>query len=389
MFAVKTTLVAAAVGVLLAVALNALTASGGEPRSGPLRVSRGLQGVPRPYVRGRAFVDGRRELRLAGSVSGALMGPLAPVAARSGDGRYLAYSSWAAERKLDTERSLSKQGIRPGDLLGSPALRVLDTAQGRDVLAVDGAYSAAWRPDGALAYVRGVRKQFVAGGGFSGQIVVRAGTGAAESEWTSVAQRYVVYGWAGKTLLAYRIDEGERLEVLALDGPGRVRPLSPGGVIALSPEGTRVLVVAPDERHVRLMDVGSGGELATLDLSATSMPVEWASYSGSWVGDHVVAPVSAGLIVFRVSANRIEAEQLLALDRDEFPVGVQEPVFADDSAETVVATADRPPGPEKPASTTVLECNRVARACEEADPVPAHEWLRLVRDVSRPEKENR
>jgi hypothetical protein len=219
--------------------------------------------------------------------------------------------------------------------------------------------------------------------------MVGAGVGAPETEWTSVADRYVVYGWAGKTLLAYRIDEGERLELLALDGPGRVRALSPGGAIALSPDGARILLVTPDERHVRLMDVRSGRELATLDLSATSMPVEWASYSGSWVGDHVVAPVSAGLIVFRVTADRIEAEQLLALDRDEFPVGVQEPDFADESAETVVATADRPPRAGRPASTAVLECDRIARSCEEAEPVPAHEWLRFVRDVSRPRKENR
>jgi hypothetical protein len=317
------------------------------------------------------------------------MGPLAPVAARSADGRYLAYSSWAEGRKLDTERSLSKQGVRPGDLLGSPSLRVLDTAQGRDVLAVDGGYSAAWRADGALGYVRGVRTEFVAGGEFSGRIVVRAGVGAPETEWTSVAHRYVVYGWAGKTLLAYRVDEGERLEVLALDGPGRVRALSPGGVIALSPDGARLLLVTPDERHVRLMDVRSGRELAALDLSATPMPVEWASYSGSWVGDHVVAPVSAGLIVFRVTADRIEAEQLLALDRDEFPVGVQEPDFSDESAETVVATADRPPMAGRPASTAVLECDRISRACEEAEPVPAHEWMRFVRDVSRPKKEDR
>jgi hypothetical protein len=145
-----------------------------------------------------------------------------------------------------------------------------------------------------------------------------------------------------------------------------------------------VLLVAPDDRHLRVLEVDSGREVASLDLSTTELPVEWAGYSGSWVADHVVAPASPGLVVFHVTSSGIDVEQVLALDRDEFPAGVQEPFFADESANTILATVDSPPRAGSPATTALLECDRVARACRRGEPAPAREWLRLVRNPSRP-----
>jgi hypothetical protein len=376
-----------AVAAGAAIAFQVLTASGATPRSGLLRVSGVLEKPPGAYVRGSTLVRGRARSKLGAQVSGPLMGSLAPVAVPSADARYVAYSTWARTRELDPERSFSKQGIRSGDALGAPSLRVFDQTLDKDVSVMAGAYSAAWRGDGSLAYVRGLRHAFAAGEPYLGHVVVRSGVHGRDIVWSTKPGRYVVYGWAGSRLVAYRIGEGENLDLLVFDGPGRARNLSPGSLIALSPDGEQALVLAPDHRQVRLLEVATGAEGAALDLSATDLPVEWAAYGGSWAGDRVVAPASAGLIVFRLGAQRIEVEQVLAVDRDLFPAGLQEPVFSDDSSMTVTAVAELPPQGGAGATAVFVSCDRISRACERGEPAPATEWPRVVVDPSRPERQ--
>jgi hypothetical protein len=382
----KAVLLGAAIAAV-AIAFQVLTASGAAPRSGLLRITGVLERPPAAYVRGSTLVRGKARAKLGAPVSGPLMGPLAPVAVPSPDARHVAYSTWARARELNPERSYSKQGIRSGDALGIPSVRVFDQALGRDVAAVAGAYSAAWRSDGSLAFVRGVRREFAADEPYLGHVVVRSGVHSRDVVWSTKPGRYVVYGWAGARLLAYRIGEGEALDLLVFEGPARARDLSPGSLIALSPDGEQVLVLAPDQRQVRLLDVASGAEVATLDLSATDLPVEWGGYAGSWVGDRVVAPASAGMIIFRLGAQRIEVEQVLAVDRDVFPAGLQEPEFTDDSSMTVAAVAELPPRGGAAATAVFVSCDRVSRACERGEPAPATEWPRLVVNPSRPERQ--
>jgi hypothetical protein len=380
----KAVLLGAAVAGV-AVAFQALTASGATPRSGLLRISDVLERPPSPYVRGSTFVRGKAHSKLGAEVSGPLMGSLAPVAVSSADARYVGYSAWARTRELDPERSFSKQGIRSGDALGIPSVRVFDQDRGRDVAVIAGAYSAAWRSDGSFAYVRGVRREFTAGEPYLGHVVVRSGVHGRDLVWSTKPGRYVVYGWARGRLIAYRIGEGESLDLLVFDGPGHPRDVSPGSLIALSPDGDEALVLAPDHRQVRLLEIATGAEVATLDLSATDLPVEWAAYGGSWVGDRIVAPASAGLIVFRVGSRRIEVEQVLAVDRDVFPAGLQEPIFTDASSMTVAAVAELPPRAGAGATALFVSCDRISRACEHGEPAPATEWPRLVFNPSRPE----
>jgi hypothetical protein len=102
------------------------------------------------------------------------------------------------------------------------------------------------------------------------------------------------------------------------------------------------------------------------------------AYSGSWVGDHLVAPASAGLVVFRVGANSLELEQVLSLDRAQFPLGVQEPRFTDAAATEIAATADVPPQNGRPGVSFFLQCDRIARTCERGEAAPAKDWLRPV-----------
>lgn len=375
----KLAAVAAALAAAAAVAsFGVFGASGAEPRTGPLVIRSGLERPPGAFVRGDALVDksGKRG-QLGGSVSGALMGPLAPVAVASPDGKLVAYSSWRELRPVDGEQSFSKQGIGDGEPLGTPSLRVHDDG-GHDFLVAHGGYSAAWRADGALAFVRGVDRDFRAGRVYTGQIVVREKVHGRDVTWTTEPARYVVYRWAGARLLFYRIRLGERLELLVADAPGEIRPLADGSAIALSPDGSRVLVLSQDGRSVRLLDVAGGRELAWLDVTTATPSLAWVGYSGSWVGEHVVAPATPGLAVFRVTADAIELEQVLSLDRAQFPVGVQEPRFLDEEASEIAATADVPPENGGAGVSFFLRCDRITRTCERGAPAPATEWLRLV-----------
>ena len=369
-----------------AVGINALSASGGRPATGPLRVARTAAQPRGAYVRANGVfgLGSRARGELGAPISGALMGPLSPVAVRSPDGRYLAYNSWFEPRPLDNEQSLSKQGIRPGDVLGTPSLRLYDSRTGADSMLEHGAYSLAWRDDGTIAFVQGVSPSLTAGGQYLGQVFVRQALHGPATQWTTQAARYVVYGWAGTSLVVYRIGTAEQLELLALDGPGRVRSLGLGSVVALSPDGAQAFVVARDQRHVRVVRIGDGSETANLDLSQTNPPLEWAAYSGAWSRDRVVAPVSAGLAVFDVTADAIALDQVLTLDRDDYPAGVQEPRFADAQENEIVATVDLPPRGTEPAQTFFLDCDRVARTCERGAAAPAREWLRRVANPSRP-----
>jgi hypothetical protein len=384
------TVVAASLAVVAAVTIfGVFGAHGAGPRTGALLVRPGLDRAPAPFVRGDGLYekDGRRT-SLGGSVSGALMGPLSPVAVASPDASFVAYSSWRERRTVDAEKSFSKQGIADGDALGTPSLRV-HGADGRDFLLERGAYSAAWRSDGAIAFVRGVDPDFHAGRVYEGQVVVRPNLHGRSVAWTAEAARYVVYAWAGRRLLFYRIGDGEALRLLVADGPGDVRELSDGSAIAVSPDGSRVVVASPDSKSVRVLDVATGAERSWLDLTTTSTPLAWVGYSGSWTGRHVVAPANPGLAVFDVSERSIELEQVLSLDSADFPVGVQEPRFADEEANEIVATADVPPAPGRDAVSFFLRCDRTTRTCERGENAPAKGWQRLVDNPSRPKGGNR
>jgi hypothetical protein len=373
----------AAVVVALPLAL-ALRASGAQPHTGPVLVRAGASGPPARFVRGNGLYDAKgRRAPLAEPVSGALMGPLAPVAVSAPGTSAVAYNSWEPLRQVDPRLSFSKQGIAAGDALGIPSLRVRDAA-GRDTLLERGAYSAAWRADGALAYFKAADARFRAGSPYVGDVYVRSGVHGRAVRWSAESARYVVYAWAGDRLLFYRVGEGEALELLVADGPGRVRPLAEGSAVALSPDGTRIIVASPDSTSVRLLDVATGREQAWLDVTTTSTPLRWVGYSGSWSGDEVVAPVSAGFAVFRVEPASLELEQVLSVDRSQFPAGVQEPQFLDGDAHELVATADVPPKDGVGGETYFLDCDRVARTCDRADAAPATEWPRLVRNPSRP-----
>src|SRR5438874_1698407 len=117
-------------GVVVALAVfGVFGAHGAVPRTGPLSVHAGLNDPSGAVVRrdGLFTAKGGRS-QLGAAVSGAMIGPLSPVAVRSSDGNIVAYNTWQELRTVDEEQSFSKQGIPDGDVLGTPSLRVHDDA---------------------------------------------------------------------------------------------------------------------------------------------------------------------------------------------------------------------------------------------------------------------
>ena len=132
---------------------------------------------------------------------------------------------------------------------------------------------------------------------------------------------------------------------------------------------------------MRVLDIATGSELSWLDVTTATTPLAWLAYSGSWVGDHIVAPASAGLAVLHVASRSLEVEQVLSLDHAQFPVGVQEPRFVDGDGNQIAASADIPPAKDGSGVSFLLQCDRITRTCERGEPAPAKDWLRLVDDT--------
>jgi hypothetical protein len=212
------------------------------------------------------------------------------------------------------------------------------------------------------------------------------GSPDAEPEvWSPRRDRYIVAGWAGARLIAYREREGEALDVVAFDGPGRMRLLArDSALVAISPDGRRIFVEqGPAEGHplVRILRVADAEQVAALDLTKVTGAVGAVGYSGDWRGDRVVAPSASGIAVFRVTTDGIVLEQALRTAAR----GLAEPRFADDAGSKVNAwTSTRSGG-------VFLDCDRTARRCGRVTPLPEARgvngfpaWRRPLYNPSRP-----
>jgi hypothetical protein len=341
---------------------------------------------PALYTVGKSLlgVPGHAQVRLAAAPVTPLAGWLTPVAVPSPDGRYIAYNAWHEIRKDDPALSWQDQGISPGDPLARPSIRLHDLQTGADEPYVDGAFSLAWRSDGAVAYFKGAERAYRAGVPYIGDIVVRSSARGPERRWTTSADRYIVAGWAGPTLLAYREHEGEALDVLALDGPGKVRVLAANaGLVAISPDGADALVEHGPETgppRIQLLAVASGARVAMLDLTTVDPAVGVVSYAGDWEGSLAVAPSASGVAVFRISGRTIE---LVRAVRAAGGSGVAEPRFA--GATRVRGWTSTSSG------GAFVDCDRVTGRCARAVPLPAARgvngyptWRRPVYNPSRP-----
>ena len=359
---------------------------------GSARTERGARPpAPRPpavYTVGRTLLglQGHESVTLAAAPVSPLAGWLTPVAVPSSDGRYVAYNAWRELREDDPALSWQDQGISTGDALARPSIRLHDLESGTDRKFVDGGFPLAWRNDGAIAYFKGAERDYRAGIRYVGDVFVRDAAQGPARRWTQKTDRYVVAGWAGDTLLVYRVGAGESLDVLALDGPGKRRVLaSDAGLVAISPDGSNALVEHGPEAgppRIDVLAVGNGGRLASLDLTTVDPSVGVVGYSGDWQGDLVAAASASGLALFRVTGDRIALAQTLRAAPSQ---GIAEPRLV--GAGRVTGWTSTPSG------GAFVDCDLASGSCARAVPMPAARgaegfpaWRRPVYNPSRPQE---
>jgi len=325
-----------------------------------------------------SLVVGSQTYRLGATAGAPLTGSLVPLAVPSPSGDRYLYNSWAqgADEQCTgdpSQRGNCKEPARDA-IIGRPTLRVFTPSSGQDVVVEPGAVSAAWRPDGAVAYFKGNATDVPADTSrFVGHLYVRDSLDAAAARWTTDAARYVAVGWAGSTLIAYRQSDGERFDVLALSGPGAVRTVaSDATVVAVSPDGTQLLVNHDRDgtSTASVVPVSGGAPLGTIDLGKTTdpqsgSPLAWITYGGSWDGDLVAAESALGVALFRVSSGRISFDRVLAAKGSDYSMGIHEPqLFRDKSGkQRLIAWAPVSAPTKSGRASAILTCDVGAKSC--------------------------
>jgi hypothetical protein len=318
----------------------------------------------------------------------ALTGSLVPVAVQSNDQSLVAYSAWhqIAEIKPDQPG----QGLQVGDPVGVPSVRIYDSTTGRDRLVATGAYSPALSSNGDLAFVKGDANVVRQNVEYAGQVVVGATRNGSFAQWTTDAARYFPYAWAGGSLLVYKgLQDSEATDLYAFTGPGQSHLVAPEAtVIALSPDGTRVLVTV-SRRMVEVVRVADGAVESSLALDGPGVATPDSNstphalmYSGSWFADRVVANSDAGLVVLNVKGGL----RLESVFKTPFVHGLVEPTFTD--ATHVVGWADLTPVSvgkyAEPAYDHALaSCDLVGASCTTGPSQPARAWTRWINNPSR------
>jgi hypothetical protein len=399
--------------VCLAVLAVAIPASGLDSRlTSWLSVSSGSEVVPGTrtsaidYVYGnRLFHGSTRVATLAAPLFAPLLGQERPLAVGSGDGRYVVYHSW--------------DGAWGGS--GAPTLRLYDRRTGRDSVLRRGAQSVAWHPGGAIAYMQAARPVYLympprperLPGGYYGQVVVRPSLAVPAVAWTAGPPwRYTALAWArdrllvavGQSNLAVPAPELEP-GIYAFTGPGKSRRLPIFTVVAVSPDGTRVIgaskpadegVFGPDLRLVRVRDGKVLATLSSRELARAAgvgqRPIVGAF--GAWAGDRIVVPVVAPygnvLAVLRVGARRITVERVIVIDLTARPRGyrgpwVYSPVFLGRSRTTLAVRADMASRDEMHYASVFLRCHVDKPRCVGGRKLPALSgWGAIVQNPSRP-----
>ena len=320
---------------------------------------------------GKLYGLGRRAAKLRGVVQAPFVGTLSPAAVPNpASERLIAYNSFFRKR---------------------PVLRLHDIRSRRDSVLDEGSYTIAWSRRGGLAYFKGLTPRVRDPARYRGHVLVRASATSKPVRWTAEPGRYAVSAWAGDRLVVHELTQAWP-NIVVFDGPNARRVLAEGaGLVALSPDGTRAFITKrPDPSPiVSVVDVETGDELATFAFAdqvdpIRAEPINYVSDSGAWGGDTVIAAVTKGLAVFRVTDDEITLVELLGVDPEAFPLGLTEPK-SDETGRYVVASAEITPKPRAAFSRVALmECDRVERHCVLGRGAPSYLPPRLVYNPSRP-----
>jgi hypothetical protein len=337
-----------------------------------------------PYVFGDVVVRDGRETRLAQPLAAPFLGPYEPLAIASPDGGSLVYHAW--------------EGPLRG--AGPALLRRHDFSTGADEVLVRGAQSFAWRSDGAVAYMRSARPRYVEQArGIPpvtvGHVEVRPSPDGRAERWSSDLTGYVVRAWARRTLLVevrpslVLPDTQPAQGIYAFEGPRRARRLPITDLIAVSPDGARVVgrwqpSDAPSAT-VRLVDVASGRTLAQTRVGAGG------SGFGEWRGDTVVAVTwirgKSSLAVLRVTPTSLTTSRTFSLDdraglAGRFGAHFHLPRFvAADEVVVTVTTVNE----DETSKVRFLTCDLASQRCRSGRNLePLTRWATVLTNPSRP-----
>jgi hypothetical protein len=350
-----------------------------------------FRSAPDYLVSGELAQDhGRKRVRLGGDdeVIAALTGSLVPVAVESDDRALVAYSAWHQIARIKPDEPA--QGLRVGDPVGVPSIRLYDATTGRDMLVATGAYAPALSQDGKLAFVKSEDKVVRENRPYVGQVVVGAARNGSFAQWTPDAARYSTYGWAGDFLLVYRqLPDSEARDLYAFAGPHDSHLVAPdASVVAVAPDGTRVLVTV-GRRMVEIVRVADGAVEASLALDGPGVAEAGSQstphalmYSGSWLGDRVVANSDSGLVMLNVS----DGLRIASVFETPFPHGIIEPTLIDETH--IVGWADLTQVPvakhaEPAYDHALVTCDLAASSCIAGPAQPARAWTRWIGNPSR------
>ncbi len=342
----------------------------------------GFSHPPVPFFVGNHLVGAGFEATVAAVPDGQEVGTLSPEATFLPDGRML-YLAWDPR-------------------IHATEIHMFDPRTGDDSVQLTGGSSVAARNDGAIAYSIGhtdlhtqplLPSPTASPGTMSGIDVTPDARFDSSVSWVFGPGAYVAVGWAGSTLLADHQNDAGTWDVLAVDGPNQVRVLAPSAsVVAISPEGSRVLVSErsmPPTRPIAALAVVDVSTARTITVAPLPSLIDPASGDaiglvegpGDWVGDRAIVQGGQGSVYLRVETSSIAVEQVVVVDG--FPA-LREPQFIDGNARRIIGwTGVVADSSGVRFSWMEMDLSGDGNASVQLGP-QGHETIRPIRSLSRP-----
>jgi hypothetical protein len=286
--------------------------------------------------------------------------------------------------------------------LNHPDLRLFDPSTGSDERIAANAATPAWRQDGTLAYAQHTPSPNSIPD-FNVIVEVRASATAPAVPWSTEATAYQPLAWAGDTLIVstFLTDNNGVSTLFALSGPGSARKIAHGALVAISPDGSRVLVAKdaardgiPSSPDLEIIDLATGSVERTLDLrQVTPLGLTIGQIlpggAGDWLGDRIVFPAPAGAVILNTSNHTLTLVNVAHFTGDYGLRGAEyhEARFTGTTGDQVIerAVVLPPSGKGGQLLPSALACNLTAITCTRgAVAENTTEPLTLVYNPSRP-----
>ncbi|MDP9223909.1 MAG: hypothetical protein M3P18_08635 [Actinomycetota bacterium] len=200
-----------------------------------------------------------------------------------------------------------------------------------------------------------------------------------------------------------RVDSSDVTTILyALNGPGTAREIAHGALIAMSPDGTHLVVAkdaAPDgipsSPNLELVDLATGAVTSTLDLREVTPPDLTTGQllrggAGDWLDNRIVYPAPAGAVILDTSNDVLTLVNVAHFTGDDGLRGAEyhEARFTGTTGDQIIerAVVLPPSGHGGQMLPSALVCDLTATTCTRGSVAEnPTEPLTLVDNPSRPD----